>query len=99
MSTATAPRLVVCTEYQRLLQFCQKSLTALQQQRTLLARHSIPALRLREQVSRLQFEYERSYAVLENHERHCQECQYISKVGGLDFETMSNALNRRSPFS
>lgn len=98
MSTATAPRLVVCTEYQHLLQSCQRSLTALQQQRTLLERRSIHAQQLRMEVKRLQFEYERAYAVLEKHERHCQDCQYISKVSGLDFETMSSALNRRSHF-
>jgi hypothetical protein len=97
MSTATAPRLVVCTEYQRLLHFCQESLTALQQRRTLSQRDSINALRLREELSRLQVEYEQAYAVLESHEQHCQECQYISKVGGLDFESMSNALSRRNP--
>jgi hypothetical protein len=98
MSTATAPRLVVCTEYQSLLQFCQKSLTALQQQRTLLERHSIYAQRLREEVRRLQCEYERAYAVLEHHEHYCRECQYIAKVGGMDFESMSEAVIRRSPF-
>jgi hypothetical protein len=98
MSTATAPRLIVCTEYQRLLQSCQQSLTALQQQRTLLQRRSIHAQPLREEVSRLQFEYERAYAVLEHHQQYCQECQYIAKVGGLDFETMSEAVIRRNPF-
>jgi hypothetical protein len=98
MSAATAPRLVVCTEYQRLLQFCQSSLTALQQQRTLLGRRSIHALRLRQEVSRLQGEYERAYAVLEHHEHHCQECQYIAKVGGMDFESMSEAVIPRTPF-
>ena len=98
MSTATAPRLVVCTEYQRLLQFCQESLTALQHQRTLLERPSIFAQRSREEVTRLQLEYERAYAVLEHHEHHCQECQYIAKVGGMDFESMSEAVIHRTPF-
>jgi len=57
------------------------------------------ALRLRGEVARLQEEYSRAYAMLENHERHCQECQYIAKVGGMDFESMANALDRRNPFS
>lgn len=96
MSTATAPRLVICTEYQRLLHSCQESLLALQQQRTLLDRHSIHKQLLREDVRRLQVEYERAYGVLEDHEHHCQECQYIAKVGGMDFETMSEAVIRRT---
>ena len=98
MSFAAAPRLVVCSEYQRLLQSCQKSLAAWQQQQTLLQRDSVNALRSRDELSRLQAEYERAYTSLENHEQHCQECQYISKVGGMDFESMSNALNRRPLF-
>jgi hypothetical protein len=98
MSTATAPRLVVCTEYQRLLQFCQESLTALQHQRTLLERHSLCTPQLRQEVTRLQRDYERAYAALEHHEHHCQECQYIAKVGGMDFESMSEAVIRRTPF-
>jgi hypothetical protein len=31
---------------------------------------------------------------LESHEQFCQHCQYVSKVGGLDFESMASALNR-----
>jgi hypothetical protein len=99
MSPAVAPRLVVCLEYQRLLHSCQKSLAAWQQHRTLLQRDSFNALRLRDKVARLQEEYGRAYAMLENHEQHCRECQYIAKVGGMDFESMANALDRRRPFS
>lgn len=98
MTTAAAPRLVVCPEYQRLLHFCQKSLAAWQQRRTLLQRDSINALRLRDEITRFQKEYERAYALLEAHEQHCRECQYISKVGGMDFESMSNALGPRHRF-
>ena len=91
---ALAPQLAVCPEYQRLLESCQRSLVVWQQRRTLAERGSLENEQLRSRVERLQKEYERAYASLEQHEHACQTCQYISKVGGLDFESMSAALNR-----
>jgi hypothetical protein len=92
---AAAPRVGVCAEYQRLLDSCQKALAAWQQHRSLAERHSLASPRLRGQINRLQAEYARLYASLETHERVCMNCQYISKVGGLDFESLSSALHRR----
>jgi hypothetical protein len=93
MSTALAPRLEVCPEYQGLLDSCQKMLAAWQQRRTMAERNSLMQQRARVELRRLQEEYARSYAALEGHEQGCRTCQYIAKVGGLDFESMSIALN------
>jgi hypothetical protein len=92
MSTALASRIAVCPEYQRLLHSCQKALAAWQQRQTLAHRDPNTSGSTGE-LKRLQREYAGSYALLESHERYCQTCQYISKVGGLDFDSMSNALN------
>jgi len=97
MATVLGSRIAVCPEYQRLLHSCQKALAAWQQRQTLAQRGPIPDRGARE-VRQLQREYAGAYALLESHERYCQTCQYISKVGGLDFESMSNALNHRHPF-
>ncbi len=98
MSTAFAPRPGVCPEYQRLLDSCQKCLAAWQQRRTLAERGTVAGDRIREQLNRLQDEYARAHALLESHEQFCQTCQYIAKVGGLDFESMSSALNRHGRY-
>jgi hypothetical protein len=50
--------------------------------------------RLRSQLKQLQDSYARAHAALDSHEQICQTCQYISKVGGLDFESMASALDR-----
>ncbi len=94
MSTAVAPRLAVCPEYQRLLHSCQGFLAAWQQQRTRAERDAMAGDRHGAQLKRFEDEYSRACASLESHEHCCQTCQYISKVGGLDFESMANALNR-----
>ena len=99
MSTAAvAPLAGACREYQGLLDSCQRSLAAWQQRRSLAQRDPLVSQRLRAQLQRLQEEYVRAYALLESHEKFCQTCQYISKVGGLDFESLSNALTRRHDF-
>jgi hypothetical protein len=90
MSSVLASRIAVCPEYERLLNSCQKALAVWQQRQTLAQRN---AGRSPRELKQLQREYAGSYALLESHERYCQTCQYISKVGGLDFESMSNALN------
>ncbi len=92
-AAAVAPRIGVCTEYQRLLGSCQRSLAAWQQRRTLADRDPLAKLRLRQELKHLQDDYARAYALLENHEHFCQACEYISKVSGLDFESMSSALS------
>jgi hypothetical protein len=98
MSTAVAPRIGVCPEYQRLLQSCQQALNVWQRRRTRAERTPLAGPRIRAGLAHLQEEYASLYAQLESHEQFCQVCQYVSKVGGLDFESMANALNRR-PFS
>lgn len=93
-AAATAPQIGTCSEYQRLLESCQKALVSWQQQRTIAQRASFAAERASAQVKRLQANYARAYELLESHEQTCGTCQYVSKIGGLDFESMSNALNR-----
>ena len=98
MSAAVAPQIAVCPEYQRLLESCQQAHAVWQQGKMRVERSPVRAPRVRVELRHLQEEYARLYAQLEGHERFCQRCQYISKVGGLDFESMASALNR-NPFS
>jgi hypothetical protein len=91
--TTQVPRRGVCLEYQLLLARCQKALVSWQQRRTLLDRAAFAAESPAAALKHLQANYARAYARLENHEHSCQTCQYISKIGGLDFESMSSALD------
>ena len=98
MTAATAPRLEVCPEYQLLLQQCQQALVNWQQQRRLASRSPIAAARAAAELQRLHADYKNAYTRLETHERSCSTCQFISKIGGLDFESMSDALvHNRQP--
>lgn len=91
--TSNVPRHGVCPEYQFLLERCQKALVSWQQRRTLLDRAAFAQKSPAAALKHLQTNYARAYARLESHEHSCQTCQYISKIGGLDFESMYNALD------
>lgn len=99
MGTAVAPQIGLCPDYQRLLLTCQKTLATWQQLRALTERDPFVGLRLSKELQRRKDEYARAYYVLESHEQFCQACQYVSKVGGLDFESMFSALNHYHPLS
>jgi hypothetical protein len=91
---ATAPQLGVCPEYQLLLEKCQKALVSWQQRRSIVAQASLAGRNASLELKRLQENYVRAYGLLDGHERSCRTCQYISKIGGLDFDSMSNALHQ-----
>lgn len=93
MATAVAPHSGVCPEYQFLLGSCQKALVTWQRLRTSVERTPFAGQRTIAELKRLQADYARAYSLLESHEHTCPTCQYVSKIGALDFESMSSALS------
>jgi hypothetical protein len=93
MPTEISTRYGVCLEYQRLLSDCQKALAAWQQQGAFISHNTVLGHQVARELKRLKSQYSRAYTTLENHEHSCPNCQYVSKIAGLDFESMSNALD------
>lgn len=98
MPTELFTRSGVCAEYQQLLANCQEALASLQQHAALLSRSAPVRHKAAAELKRLQSHYTRACASLEHHEHACPNCQYVAKIAGLDFESMSSALDcyRRS---
>ena len=94
MIAAISPQLATCPEYLLLLEKCQKALVSWQQRRTIMAQAALAGRSAAVELRRLQANYARAYALLDGHEHSCRTCQYISKIGGLDFESMSAALTQ-----
>lgn len=92
MIAATSPQLGACPEYQALLEKCQRALVSWQQRRTIITQASLAGRSAALELRRLQENYARAYSLLDSHEHSCRTCQYISKVAGLDFDSMSHAL-------
>lgn len=92
MATQVSPRTPVCPDYENLLQECRGALEVWQRRRTQLYRDSRNVRNMSMELEQLQGKYVKTYALLEKHEQSCQRCQYVSKIGGLDFESMSHAV-------
>jgi hypothetical protein len=93
MPTEISTRYGVCLAYQRFLHDCQKALAAWQQQAAFISGNAFVGHQAARELKRLKSQYTRAYTALENHENSCPNCQYVSKIAGLDFESMSNALD------
>ena len=89
-----APQLGQCPEYQLLLEKCERALVSWQQRRSIIAHASMAGRSTALELKPLQENYARAYALLESHEHSCRTCEYISKIGGLDFDSMSSALHQ-----
>ena len=98
MMPEVSPHLGVCPEYQLLLEKCQKALVSWQQRRTLVAHASLAGKSAIAELKRLQDNYARAYALLESHEHSCRTCQYILKIGGLDFDSLADVVNQQRRF-
>jgi hypothetical protein len=88
----------VCPQYEKLLSNCQEALSSWQQSAALISRNTRLGRNATAELKRLEANYRRAYAMLDGHEHACPDCQYVSKIAGLDFECMASALNlyRRS---
>lgn len=92
MTAPALPHSPVCPDYENLLQECRGALERWQRRRTQLYRDSVSSRSMSAELEQLQGTYVKTYALLERHEQSCQRCQYVSKIGGLDFESMSHAM-------
>jgi len=94
MNAGTVPQIGACPEYQLLLEKCRKALVSWQQRRSIVASAALAGRSVVLELKRLQENYARACALLDGHEHSCRTCQYISKIGGLDFDSMSTALSQ-----
>ena len=92
MTVPVLPHSAVCPDYENLLQECRGALETWQRRRTQLYREHVSGRSMSIELEQLQGKYVKTYALLERHEQSCQRCQYVSKIGGLDFESMSHAV-------
>jgi hypothetical protein len=92
MTVPVLPHAAVCPDYENLLQGCRGALETWQRRRTQLYRDNVNSKSMSIELEQLQRTYVKTYALLERHEQSCQRCQYVSKIGGLDFESMSRVV-------
>jgi hypothetical protein len=97
MSAELSYKTAVCTEYERLLLLCQKSLESWRNQREEFIRFGLRGKKVADELLRLQTHYARAYSRLLLHEVNCEICRVVSKISGRNNTSILNAISDKQP--
>src|SRR4249920_3062347 len=90
MSQEVSFKTAVCTEYDELLHNCQDALEIWRRRRDEAARGNLTGKQIGDELQKLQANYAKAYAALNRHDKECELCQFVSRIGGGHFSTLSN---------
>jgi hypothetical protein len=93
MSKQFSVEMTVCSEYQELLEQCQRALEIWNEQRAENCRSRVSGKEAGDELLRLQADLARAYAVLQNHVHNCWHCRSKSRVEGRGPGEKSAALS------
>jgi hypothetical protein len=92
MNAELSYKTAVCTEYERLLQVCVQSLNRWRNRRDEIADSGLKGKEVGDELLRLQADYVKAYSRLEKHEDSCALCQFVSKIGGRNYASISTGV-------
>jgi len=92
MSQEVSFKTAVCTEYDELLHDCQHALEIWRRRRDEAARGNLTGKQIGDELQRLQANYAKTYSALNNHDKECELCQFVSRIGGRHFATLSSEI-------
>jgi hypothetical protein len=96
MNSELSFKTAVCTEYERLLFVCQKTLEIWRNRREEVAHSDLHGKEAAAELLRLQADYAKAYSRLEKHEDNCELCRFVSKIGGRNYASISeSALDKK----
>jgi len=88
----------VCSQYQRLLEECERALEIWDERRAEVCGSRLGGREAGDELLRLQAKFARAYAVLQRHLQDCLLCQLASNMEGRDSENSSNALSNSAMY-
>jgi hypothetical protein len=86
----------ICTDYERLLFACQEAFEQWRHLRDDIASTGFASRKTSDELLRLQALYARAYARLEAHEKRCELCRFVAKIGGRSDSAISGAAEEHS---
>jgi len=92
MNEGVSFKTAVCSEYERLLAECQRALESWRNRRDEIARLHLQGKTAGDELLRLQADYAKAHVRLERHEDNCEICRFVSKIGGRDYTSVTNAV-------
>jgi hypothetical protein len=92
MSSPQYVKTGICEKYQTLLEECEKVLAAWNERRAKITQSRLVGKDAGDELLRVQANYARAYAMLQNHSRHCTFCQLVKRLEGRESENSSLAV-------
>ena len=93
MNKQLSDKMTACNKYQRLLEECRDALEIWNEQRAENRRSRVTGKETGDKLLRLQANFARACAVLQNHAQNCSRCQSVSRIEGRHSEDNSDALS------
>src|SRR6266404_9645743 len=93
MNNQISVETALCAEHQMLLAECQRALESWNEHRAEFCQFRFIEREAGDELLRLQAKYARAYTMLQNHERNCPLCQFVSRIEERDSENSSDTLS------
>jgi hypothetical protein len=92
MSQEVSFKTAVCSDYEQLLYDCQNALEIWRRRRDEAARANLTGKQIGDELQKLQANYAKAYSALNRHDKHCELCQFVSRIGGRPFSTLPSEV-------
>ena len=86
----------ICTEYEQLLHECQNALEIWRRRREEVAEAHLTGKQIGYELQKLQANYAKAYSSLNRHDKECELCQFVSKIGERQFSHSSSRVSEKS---
>jgi hypothetical protein len=90
MSKVQFVKTALCSNYQTLLEECERALATWNDRRAEIAESRLVGKDVGDELLRLQAKYARAYTVLQHHAYNCSFCQLAARLEGRDYENSSD---------
>ncbi len=92
MSQEVSFKTAVCSDYEQLLYDCQNALEMWRRRRDEAARANLTGKQIGDELQKLQANYAKAYSALNRHDKQCELCQFVSRIGGRPFSTLPSEV-------
>jgi hypothetical protein len=93
MSKQLSVNIMVCSEYQKLLEGSQRALEIWNERRAEVLHSRLITMEAGDELVGLQAKFARAYTILQKHAHNCMFCLSVARIEGRDSGSNSDALS------
>jgi hypothetical protein len=92
MSQEVSFKTAFCSDYEQLLYDCQNALEIWRRRRDEAARANLTGKQIGDELQKLQANYAKAYSALNRHDKQCELCQFVFRIGGRPISTLPSEV-------